>query len=191
MKNDLTGGEVLVLKANMHWFLFVFPLIVFLIGAALYDHEFNKKFLKWLTMEIKYYKWYTVMSHIYPIMKDHWPKFLGYVFQAAGFLGLIRAVFRKFGWRMYITNLRVVINRGIFTTKTIELYYNNIESIDVQQPFMGKFLNFGHVFFNATGYGALVFPMVSNPAQIKLETLETIRKTVTGQEVEGETREEG
>ena len=50
-----------------------------------------------------------------------------------------------------ITNKRIIAKRGIFTHTSMELRLDKIESIKVEQPLLGRVLDFGSVTLAGTG----------------------------------------
>ena len=77
-----------------------------------------------------------------------------------------------------LTNKRVIAKTGIFTQQTSELLLGQIESVEVEQGLLGRFLNYGTVTVKGTGGGAapasgIVDPMAFRRAVQELPRTET------------------
>jgi uncharacterized membrane protein YdbT with pleckstrin-like domain len=64
---------------------------------------------------------------------------------------------------MGITNKRIISKRGILFRNTIELLIGKVESIQIQQSLMGRFLNYGTVVVTGTGVSHEGFQNVADP----------------------------
>ena len=98
-----------------------------------------------------------------------------------GFLILLRLVYlfiRNYSIEMVITNYRVVYKIGIIHISSEELANDKIESVTVNQSFLGRILNYGDIIFSGTGAGKLTFPKVYAPWWIKTKIEDIVRQSV-------------
>ena len=56
-----------------------------------------------------------------------------------------------------ITNKRVIAKTGLFQLRTIEIFLEKIESIQVDQSVVGRMFNFGSVVISGTGVHSAPF----------------------------------
>ena len=75
---------------------------------------------------------------------------------------------------MAVTNKRVVAKTGIISIHSEELQWNKIESIEIRQGIMGRWLNYGDVYFSGTGISFVRFGDVQNPWQVKSKSAEIL-----------------
>ena len=75
---------------------------------------------------------------------------------------------------MAVTNKRVVAKTGIISIHSEELQWNKIESIEIRQGIMGRWLNYGYVYFSGTGISFVRFGDVQNPWQVKSKSAEIL-----------------
>ena len=68
---------------------------------------------------------------------------------------------------MAVTNKRVVLRRGIIGIDSDEIKNLKIEGIEVEQPVLGRILNYGDVCFSGVGVGRLVFKNICRPWEVK------------------------
>ena len=66
-----------------------------------------------------------------------------------------------------ITNKRVIAKTGLFQRRTIEIFLEKIESIQVDQSVFGRMFNFGSVLISGTGVHSAPFKNISNPLSLR------------------------
>jgi len=102
----------------------------------------------------------------------------------AGFAGLAIAVIifgigllRRAATEMAVTNKRVIVKTGLASRRTVELLLARIESVVVEEPFMGRMLGYGTVILRGTGGTPEVFPQIAQPLQFR----EYVQRQIAGQ----------
>ena len=75
---------------------------------------------------------------------------------------------------MAVTNKRVVAKTGIISVHTEELQWNKIESIEIRQGVLGRWLNYGEVYFSGTGTSYVRFGDVQDPWKVKSQSAEIL-----------------
>jgi uncharacterized membrane protein YdbT with pleckstrin-like domain len=66
-----------------------------------------------------------------------------------------------------ITNRRIIAKSGFIHTNTIEILLQKIESVNVYQNILGKWLNFGNVTITGTGGSKGIFKAIIDPAKVR------------------------
>jgi len=62
-----------------------------------------------------------------------------------------RAWFRRWTTEVDVTNRRIVYKRGFIRRHTIEVNMDKVESVDVDQSFWGRLLDYGDITIHGTG----------------------------------------
>jgi uncharacterized membrane protein YdbT with pleckstrin-like domain len=82
-------------------------------------------------------------------------------------------VFWLWAWIVYastelaITNKRVIAKSGLVRRRTIEMFLEKIESIQIDQSVLGRLFNFGSVVISGTGIHSAPFKSISNPLALR------------------------
>lgn len=75
---------------------------------------------------------------------------------------------------MAVTNKRVVAKTGIISVHSEELQWNKIEAIEIRQGILGRWLNYGDIYFSGTGTSFVRFGDVQDPWKVKSESAEIL-----------------
>jgi uncharacterized membrane protein YdbT with pleckstrin-like domain len=75
-----------------------------------------------------------------------------------------------------ITNKRIISKIGLISVNTIELNFNKIESLQVEQSIIGRILNYGNLKLRGTGGSISTILMIENPMNFRKKSLELINK---------------
>ena len=92
---------------------------------------------------------------------------------AGGFLALaggaviLAGILRRNATEIAVTNKRVLIKTGFFGRKTIEIFLSKIESVVVDETFLGKSLGFGTVTVRGTGGTPERFDRIASPLEFR------------------------
>ena len=68
---------------------------------------------------------------------------------------------------LFVTNRRVLIKTGIVRRRTLEMFISKVESIAIDQSFLGRMLDYGTVIIRGTGGGEEPFATISHPIQLR------------------------
>jgi uncharacterized membrane protein YdbT with pleckstrin-like domain len=79
----------------------------------------------------------------------------------------VKAWFHRWTTETDVTNLRVVHKTGFITRKTFEMSLDKIESVDVDQSILGRFLNYGDVTVRGVGEGAQKIATIASPLEFR------------------------
>ncbi len=132
---NLLEGERVVYRTRLHWLLFAAPVL----------------FTVLVLCPIAWFLSQGAWSH------GAWiPLALGLV------LLLVTAVKRQSS-DFAVTNKRVMMKMGVFSTRSIELLLNKIEAIAVNQSFIGRALGYGDIVITGSGGSREVFARIQGP----------------------------
>lgn len=86
---------------------------------------------------------------------------------------VIGVVFWIMAWIRYattelaITNKRVIAKSGLIQRKTMEMFLNKIESVQVEQGILGRMFDYGTVTLAGTGVNAAAFADIAKPLEFR------------------------
>ncbi len=66
-----------------------------------------------------------------------------------------------------VTNKRIIVKLGVFTTRTVELLHSKVEAISVNQGLLGKMLGYGGIVVTGTGGTREEFKAVASPLELR------------------------
>jgi uncharacterized membrane protein YdbT with pleckstrin-like domain len=81
----------------------------------------------------------------------------------ASIVAVFAAYWKLATTRIIVTPKRVIYRTGVIGRRTVEMNKEKIESIDVSQPILGRFFDFGSVTVKGTGGGIEAIPNVASP----------------------------
>ena len=70
-----------------------------------------------------------------------------------------------------VTNRRVIVKHGLFSLTTVELFFNAVESVVVQQSLVEKAFDIGNIRITGTGGQVERINNVKNPSEFKRQFL--------------------
>ena len=73
-----------------------------------------------------------------------------------------------------VTNMRVVMKRGLLQRETMETLILKVESVDVRQGVLGRMLDYGDVVLHGTGGTAELFSTIAAPLQFRRHVQEQV-----------------
>ncbi len=68
---------------------------------------------------------------------------------------------------LVITNKRLIAKSGIVSTQSIEIRFDRIESVRVNQSLLGRIFNYGDIVVTGTGSTFDPIPNIANPMQFR------------------------
>ncbi len=136
--SQLLPGEKVVYRSRLHWQIFLLPGLV--AGILL------------LGSIAAFVYGITVAGLFFLIM--------------AGFLILIPFI-KRANSEFAVTNKRIIVKLGFFTTRTLELLHSKVETISVYQGLMGKMLGYGDIVVTGSGGTREEFKAVASPLELR------------------------
>lgn len=135
LDRNLLSGETVLFRTHLHWKLYVAPvLFTLLVMGPIAGLLWWKQAYLWSPL----------------------PVVLGLVWLAAAHV-------RRASSEFAVTNKRVIIKVGVFTTRSLELLPSKIEGISVEQSLWGKLFGFGDVSVSGSGGTRETFGDIQSP----------------------------
>ena len=121
IQNNLQAGEEIKYKADIHWYIFAYPVILLLLSA----------FFSSAQTGLFYY--------------------VSILLLLSGLFQLIKRILLKMGAEYVVTNKKVILKSGILNRDALELVLNKCEVIRINQSLMGRMLGFGSIVVTTGG----------------------------------------
>lgn len=86
---------------------------------------------------------------------------------ALGLVWLLAAYIRRQSSEFAVTNKRVVIKIGVFTTRSLELLPSKVEGVSVEQNLWGKLFGFGDIVVTGSGGTKEPFAGIQAPFEFR------------------------
>ena len=145
ISDNLIPNEKIILAGKLHWFIYAHGLLLFLLGCLFSDAP--PETATW------YIKWLLGISGVYH---------------------LVRAAVIKSTTELAITSKRILAKYGFISRRSVEIAHSKVESIRVQQGFLGRIFDFGTVIIYGTGGAASVLTFISQPMGFRKEAANVI-----------------
>lgn len=84
-----------------------------------------------------------------------------------GIIFFIIAVLNVMTTELALTNKKVIAKFGFIRRSTIELNLDKVESISVEQGFIGRMFNFGSIIVRGTGGSQAPIPYIARPLEFR------------------------
>lgn len=151
---NLIPGENIIYETRLHWVVLVwhtFLALLFLAapGIALIYFYYGRT-------DGAAYEW------------------TGAVLLIAAAIVISAGMIRRSATEMAVTNKRVLIKQGIANRRTLELLLQKVESIAVEESFMGRVLGYGTVVVRGTGGTPEPFPKIAHPLEFRRQVEQQI-----------------
>ena len=145
VEKNLMPGEQIDYRANLHWLVFVLPILLFI--AAI-----------WL--------FFSLGGTI--------AKFLALILIVGVLVTGLHAVIERMTSEFAVTNKRVLIKTGLIRRHSLETLLTKIESIGVAQSILGRILGFGTIVISGTGGSKEPFHKIADPMMFRRRVQEQI-----------------
>jgi uncharacterized membrane protein YdbT with pleckstrin-like domain len=89
------------------------------------------------------------------------------IFFAIAVLVLIYGIAKRNATEMAVTDRRVLIKSGMASRRTLDLMLSRVESIGVEETFLGRILGYGSVIVRGTGGTPEAFLMIAHPQEFR------------------------
>jgi uncharacterized membrane protein YdbT with pleckstrin-like domain len=165
VEKSLVPGETLLYQTRHHWMMLIGPLLLSLVLAVLGVVCLGE------VLAAKQGKGQLVDAAAATIRGA----------EIAGVLLFIAAIaifafgnVKRNATEMAVTNRRVLIKTGLGNRRTLDLMLSRVESIGVEETFLGRMLGFGSVVVRGTGGTPESFVMISHPQEFRRSVQEQI-----------------
>ncbi len=136
---NLLAGERVVFRTRLHWKILVGPLL-FAVASFLP--------VAWL------------------MAQGTWT-YLVLIAPGLGLLILLAAVIRRQSSDFAVTNKRVMMKIGVFTTRSVELLLSKVEAITVHQSLGGRLFGYGDLVVTGSGGTEERFSNIQAPLELR------------------------
>ena len=133
--SNLLEGERVVYRTRLHWKLFLAPILFALVVLVP---------LGWIGLY------------------GTWNAF-AWIPLGLAILWLVSAFIKRQTSEFVVTNKRVLMKVGVFTTRSIELLLNKVEAITVHQSLTGRVLGYGDIVLTGSGGTKEPFSTIQSP----------------------------
>jgi uncharacterized membrane protein YdbT with pleckstrin-like domain len=141
IETNLQPGEEIKYVAKLHFFLFMQPVILLLIGAFLL----------------------TAPKDVLPVIY-----YAGLLMLFFGLVSLVQRILVKIGSAYAVTNKRVVLKTGVISRRAVDLVLAKCEGLHINQSILGRIFGFGTITVT-TGGVASSYPFIANPLAFRRE----------------------
>lgn len=141
IEKNLQSGEEIKYVAKLHFFLFVQPILLLLIGAILASSP----------------KEISAITH-----------YAGLLILFFGIISLLSRILIKVGSSYAVTNKRVVLKTGVVSRRAIDLVLAKCEGLHIKQSVLGRIFNFGTITVT-TGGASSSYPYIADPLAFRKE----------------------
>lgn len=153
-RNNLIPGENIIYETRLTWVVLVWHTLLALLfllapGVAL-------------------------IYNYHSTQDDRPYEYLGAALIVAAVIVIIIGMIRRNATEMAVTNKRVLIKVGIMKRRTLEILLQKVESIEVEENFMGRVLSFGTVVVRGTGGTPEPFPKIAHPLEFRRQVEQQI-----------------
>ena len=154
---SLVPGETLLFETRHHWVVLIGPVLLSLLlgvpGALILADAVAEK-----------------NGSGVPQLNSIGPEPLAAIGAALLLVALIIFAYglaKRNATEMAVTNRRVLIKTGMASRRTLDMVLGKVESIAVQETFLGRMLGYGSVVVRGTGGTPESFVMIAHPQQFR------------------------
>ncbi len=133
--SNLLPGEQVVYRTRLHWLLFLAPVLFTVV----------------VLVPIAWFMASGTWSHF------------AWIPVLLALLVLLTTYVKRNSSDFAVTNKRVMMKLGVFSTRSIELLLNKIEAITVNQSFIGRALGYGDIVITGSGGSRETFSRIQGP----------------------------
>jgi uncharacterized membrane protein YdbT with pleckstrin-like domain len=136
---NLLEGEHVVFRTRLHWKLLVAP-VLFVVATLLA--------IAWLRTHGDWNNWILIVPGL-------------------GVLALLGAIIKRQSSDFAVTNKRVMMKSGIFSTRSVELLLGKVEAIAVNQTLGGRMWGYGNIVVTGSGGTEETFSSIQAPLEFR------------------------
>ena len=136
---NLIAGERVVYRTRLHWLVYAMPVLFSVV----------------VLLPIAWF-----------LASGSWQGF-AWVPLALVLVVLLPAVVKRQSSDFAVTNKRVMMKSGVFTTRSVELLLNKIEAIAVDQSLLGRLFGYGDIVVTGSGGTREAFSHIQSPLEFR------------------------
>jgi len=162
VEKNLVPGESLVYRTGCHWVVMFWPLVG---GAVLGFVGFAFFSGGWMATR-------------------NGGRYEGaMVWGALALLGavtlIVGGVIRRLATEVAVSNRRVLIKTGLLSRRSVEVLLPKVESIGVDESFLGRIFGYGRVIVRGTGGTFETFDKIAHPGELRRQIQQQIGTSVS------------
>jgi uncharacterized membrane protein YdbT with pleckstrin-like domain len=165
VRRSLVPGETLLYETRHHWLVLLGPLLLSLVLFALGFAGVGE------ALAAKQGK--GPLANASPGSLGT-AKVVGAVLTLAAIGIFTYGLAKRNATEMAVTNRRVLIKTGMGSRRTLDMMLSRVESIGVEETFLGRLLGFGSVIVRGTGGTPESFLLISHPQEFRRSVQEQI-----------------
>lgn len=162
---NLVPGETLLFETRHHWIVLLGPLLVSLLlavpGVALLVGAISARSGK---------SSFAVSAAVSPQVLA----MIGVILLLVALTIFGYGLAKRNATEMAVTNRRVLIKTGMASRRTLDLMLSKVESIGVEETFLGRIFGYGSVIVHGTGGTPESFVMIARPQEFRRNVQEQI-----------------
>ena len=165
INSTLLPKEKITFETRPHWIVFGWPVVVFII--AFWFWADSGRLLNF--------------NFMLPVINIPFTTGIRYALFLVAFYQLLMAYIMYFFSEYGVTNERVIMKEGMIYRTSLEIFWDKIEAIHVDQGIVGRLLSYGTITIVGTGGSHDVFSYIPDPltfrerVQTEIETNEQHR----------------
>jgi uncharacterized membrane protein YdbT with pleckstrin-like domain len=136
---NLLEGERVVYRTRLHWLLFLGPVLFTVV---------------------------VLVPAAWFLANGSWSNY-AWIPLGLGLLVLLATFIKRQSSDFAVTNKRVMMKIGVFSTRSVELLLNKIEAIVVNQSFMGRIFGYGDIVLTGSGGTKEAFSNIQRPLEFR------------------------
>jgi uncharacterized membrane protein YdbT with pleckstrin-like domain len=137
--SNLLDGEQVVFRTRLHWKLLIGPLLFAIVTLLP---------IAWLLAQGTWNPWVLIAPGL-------------------GAVILLAAIIKRQSSDFAVTNKRVMMKVGFFSTRSVELLLSKIEAIAVNQGIAGRMFGYGDIVVTGSGGTEEAFPDIQAPLELR------------------------
>src|SRR2546423_7049617 len=134
---NLLAGEQVVYRTRLHWLLFMGPVL----------------FTAVVLVPIAWF-----------LDNGPWSSY-AWIPLALALFSLLATFIKRQSSDFAVTNKRVMMKVGVFSTRSVELLLNKIEAIAVEQSLLGRMVGYGDIVITGSGGTQEAFSRIQSPPE--------------------------
>jgi uncharacterized membrane protein YdbT with pleckstrin-like domain len=146
LKSILQPGERIIMVGKLHWIIYGRTISLVIVGAVLVILE---------------------NALLGGTGRGYAISITTIVFGVVILISFIHAWFIQWITELAVTDRRVIYKRGFISRHTVEMNMDKVETVDVDQSFMGRLLDYGTIHVLGTGQGIESLKRVAHPLALR------------------------
>ena len=140
-----------MLETRPHWIVFGWAIVVFIIAFWYWGREESL----------------LTFNFMVPLINIPFTLAVRYALFLIGLYQLLMAYIMYFFSEYAVTNERVIMKEGMIYRKSLEIFWDKIEAIHVDQGIIGRLFNYGTITIVGTGGSHDVFSYIPKPLEFR------------------------